>query len=238
MKFDNKDKFSIQKLFNQIACNYDNINNLISFGMHKIIKKNAVRFLNKYVDSKNEIIDLCTGTGDIALLLKEFYPDSNVTAVDFSANMLEIAKKRSNEIIFLNEDITDFSLEFKSKLKHQCYNIAFISFGLRNLSNIESFLLNVKTLLARGAVLSVLDFGKPIFIAKIYSFLHFNILVPFIAKIFSKDITPYKYFSKSVEEYASPKELTALFEKKGYEVLAIKYYAFGFIVQHILKNKN
>ena len=136
MNYEQKNPTSIKFLFNKIAKNYDFINIMMSFGLQKIIKEKAVKYtLKKLGFAPENILDLCTGTGDIAVLFEKSSPKSKITAVDFSGEMLNIARTRSNKIEFLECDINDFNTLPKEK-----FDICFIGFGLRNLPDIDNFL--------------------------------------------------------------------------------------------------
>src|SRR5574344_1187289 len=112
---------NIKSMFDSISKDYDKMNNLMTFNLQKIVKKNI---LNK-IRGKNcqKILDLCTGTGDMAIFALELYPNSKITAIDFSEEMLNIAKKRSDKIEFINADCT--KLPFNSEE----FDLCIISFG-------------------------------------------------------------------------------------------------------------
>ena len=83
----------IKNLFDNLSNKYDFMNNIISFGTHKLIKKKAVRSLKIKPNSK--VLDLCCGTGDLGAIIKEIEPTCDVVGVDFSQQMLEIARKKN-----------------------------------------------------------------------------------------------------------------------------------------------
>lgn len=232
MKFEQKNKNSIKLLFNQIAQNYDKLNNLISFGFHKKIKKAVVKkSVQKLGFSPLKVLDLCCGTGDIAKECKKSFPDAEVVAIDFSQEMLDIAMKNSQGIIYLNADITN--LEEIAFLEKESFDAIFISFGLRNLPDIDSFLENIKEYLSSNGVLAILDLGKPHLLTKPYFFLHYNLIIPLFAKLFAKDIAPYKYLVRSAKKYPSQKEIIAKMEQFGYKNCQIVNYFCGIISQQM-----
>ena len=87
---------NIQNLFNQIADRYDFMNSLISFGLHRAVKSDAISLLD--IRPHIKILDACCGTGDIAEMIKKAEPLAEVTGLDFSENMLSIKKKRINRL--------------------------------------------------------------------------------------------------------------------------------------------
>ena len=236
MKFNNKNKNSIKFLFNQIAPNYDILNNLISLGQHKFIKKQAVQKIFNKKPNALKILDLCTGTGDIAIELQKLYPNAQIIAVDFSQSMLKIAQKRSKIINFIQKDITD--LGENSPFDKGSFDICFISFGLRNLPDVDTFLTDIKTYLKPDGILSILDFGTPAWYAKPYLILHYHLIIPLISFIFNKNTKPYKYLAKSIETYPSPNKIIQKLQHYKYTNCECKNYCFDIISQQIAYSGN
>lgn len=232
MEFNRENKASIKYLFNTISTKYDKLNFLMSFGLQKSIKKRAVKNAIKNLQYKPlRILDLCCGTGDIAVLLKKTCPDAEIVAVDFSKEMLEIAKKRSNEIHFFEKDV--FQLGEEIPFEKESFDICFISFGLRNLPDIDDFLEYIKFYLKPKGLLAILDLGKPIWYMNWYFKLHYNIVIPFFAKIFSNDKKAYEYFVLSSKTYPEQSEIRQKLVTHGYKNCRNYNYSFGVIAQQI-----
>lgn len=232
MEYNQQNKTSIQTLFDKVAYNYDNLNNYMSFGLQKLIKKQAVKNVIKNLNKTNiKILDLCTGTGDIAILFKKYLPNSEIIGVDFSENMLKIAQTRTSGVEFYQCDITELGTEYPFLENH--FDLCFIGFGLRNLPDIDNFLESIKYYLKPNGILSVLDLGKPTFIMKPYFFLHYEVFIPLMAKIFNKDALPYKYFIQSSKTYPSQKEMLKKLIQHGYTDVENKNFSFGIISQQL-----
>lgn len=226
--YNKNNKASIETLFNNISKKYDLINDMMSFGLHNIIKSLAVK--NTPNINPLKILDLCTGTGDIAVKLSKKYKNAQIIGVDFSDKMLEVAQKKIRpykNISIKKMDITKLDFE------PETFDLCFISFGLRNLSDINQTLIDIKKVLKPNGVLSILDLGKPNkIVAPIYNF-YFNNIVPIIGKIFNKEITPYKYLVESVKTYPSQKELIEILNGHGFNNCKNINYMFGTISQQI-----
>lgn len=212
----------IQDLFNKIADKYDFLNNCISFGLHKIVKKDCVKLLE--IPPHAKVLDACTGTGDIAFFIKEIQPLADVTGVDFSENMLLIAEKKLQGVKLLKGDITN--LEFEDNT----FDFLTIGFGLRNISNPEKALKEIYRVLKPGGKFLHLDFGRKNLAGKF-----FEIFTPVAAKIFLKNAEPYKYLIKSKRVFPEPQELISDFEKSGFEFKLRKDYVLGAISVQIMK---
>jgi demethylmenaquinone methyltransferase/2-methoxy-6-polyprenyl-1,4-benzoquinol methylase len=226
-----KSKEYVYNLFNSIAEKYDFLNDLISLKRHKQIKKSAVKKIP--VKSGMKILDVCTGTGDIAIYFSEIYGVKiEIIGVDFSENMLSIAKKRSlnfQNLQFIKGDALNLPFEDES------FDVVFISFGLRNLEDIEKGILEMKRVTKPGGYFSSLDMGKPQKPFKNIFRLYFFSLVPLWGKIFCKDNSPYKYLPESTKEFPSPDELVKLFYEAGFKEIKNYNYAFGALAQQITK---
>jgi len=208
-----KNPKKIKEMFNQIAQNYDVNNNLISFGLHKIIKKNVI---NSFKFS-GDCLDLCTGTGDIAELLKK--QNCNVVGLDFSKNMLEIARKKHSDIKFIEGDCT--SLPFDNNT----FDNVTISFGLRNIENYDKALDEIYRVLKPDGYFLHLDFCKKNWFANII----YNFVVPKLIKIFYGNNQPYIYLVQSKKDFFDDDKLTEIFYKHGFEVNIQKTFLLGTI---------
>lgn len=210
---------SMKSMFNNIADKYDFMNNIISFYSHKIIKKDAVNKL--FTDKPKSISDVCTGTGDIALLLNKKYPDAKITAIDFSKNMLNIAKTKckSGNIKFLEADFMEIPFEENS------FDICTIAFGLRNLPDIQKALQIFNKILKPNGELLIIDLVKP----KWPYSLILNKAIPNLAQIFYRDKAPYQYLVDSTLSYPSPNEICQLLNTFNYSNIKNYNYLFGTI---------
>lgn len=229
--FFNKSVF-VKEMFNSIAGQYDFLNYVISFGQHKVVKLKAIE---KVKMGKNSVVlDICTGTGDIAVMWAKKYPHLNIKAVDYSENMLKIARKRAeniNNIEFIQADALALPFEDNS------FDAVFISFGLRNLENIEKGLVEIKRVLKNNGTLSILDVGKPNTILMPFFNIYFDYMMPFIAGFFvkNKKYSPYNYLSESASNYPSPKKMLKILESLAYSDVKNYNYLFGSIAQQTAK---
>lgn len=218
----NKTPEKIQELFNHIAPHYDQNNDIISFFTHRFIKKNVIESLPE-LPSNAKILDLCTGTGDIAALLKNKFDD--VTGVDFCEGMLKVARRKHKKINFVQADCLNLPFEDES------FDLVTMSFGLRNTENYDKALSEISRVLKHGGIFVHLDFGD----AHEYADTVFHKVVKFIAELQGDD--SYVYLLQSKHEFPPVEQLVELFTRHGLKYETRRDYLMGIIsAQYCVKN--
>ena len=184
-------------LFASIARRYDLLNDLQSFGMHRIWKRRVAGLAG--VKAGNRALDLCCGTGDIAFALAR--AGAEVTGLDFSEKMLEVARVRlgnSNgaNVNFIQGDAEQLAFADNS------FDAVTMGYGLRNLSSWERGLREMVRVAKPGGRIVVLDFGKPAnaLWRNIY-FAHLKCSVPLIGLVFCGNPQAYAYILESLKHY-------------------------------------
>ena len=201
---------SVRTLFDRIADRYDLINDVQSAGLHRVWKRWLWMLAQPRPGEK--ILDLCTGTGDIAFLFADHGHD--VTALDFSAEMLRVANQRKTpqqRVEFLQGDAMN------PPFPDESFDVITIGYGLRNLADYGQALTETKRLLKPGGRLLVLDFGKPdnfLLRAAYYAYLH--LAVPVFGQIFCGDRAAYAYILESLKHYPAQRGVNDLLEAVGF----------------------
>ena len=213
---------TIHTMFNMIAKKYDLANNIMSFGMQKYCKNSAIKMLD--IKSNSNVIDLCCGTGDLSAIIKKFNPDCQITGIDFSENMLKIAKSKHKNIQFWQGDVTNLPYE------DNFFDIAVMGFGLRNILNAEKSVEEVYRVLKPNGQFLHLDFGRKNLPSKIY-----EIITSILTKIFTDNPKAYSYLIKSKREFPEPQDLIKDFESKGFKLKKRKDFIFGVISAQLMQ---
>jgi demethylmenaquinone methyltransferase/2-methoxy-6-polyprenyl-1,4-benzoquinol methylase len=183
-------------LFGEIAPHYDLINDLQSLGLHRRWKRRLVRMAA--VQPGEKALDLCCGTGDIALALHQ--AGAEVAGVDFSPAMLAVARQRAGEpgpgMQFVRGDALHIPY------CDSAFDIVTIGYGLRNLASWERGLEEMHRVARRGGRLLALDFGKPdLWFWRQAYFGYLRFFVPLLGRIFCRDSAPYAYIYESLKNY-------------------------------------
>jgi demethylmenaquinone methyltransferase/2-methoxy-6-polyprenyl-1,4-benzoquinol methylase len=217
----NKETNERKNLFNKLAPKYDFMNNIISLNTHKKVKKIAIENLDIKPNSK--ILDLCCGTGDMGKIIKSLYPTCDVIGVDFSEQMLDIARKNNKNITYRLMDATNLLFE-----KNE-FDYVIMAFGLRNIKDKRKTLEEIYKILKKNGKFLHLDFGEQSYISRIL-----DILILFLAKIFYKNVKPYKYLVLTKRNFPPPYVLVKIFEKIGFKELCTKNLIFNTVSFQIM----
>lgn len=210
----------IKDIFNNISGKYDLMNDIMTLFIHKKIKKDAVKHIKP---KANKILDICTGTGDIAGYIYNRFPKSKIIAIDFSEKMLQIAKKKNDnkniEFIQMNAEQTPFPDNY--------FDTCIIGFGLRNIPCNTKALQEFHRILKNDGQLIITDIFKP-YHQWLYS-LFLNKAIPFVAKIFTGKQESYEYLIKSIYNFYSIKKMSEILLSHKFTVKKTYSYLFSTI---------
>ncbi len=186
----------VNDLFARIARRYDLLNDLQSFGLHRAWKRRVVDLARATAGTR--ALDLCCGTGDLSFALAQ--RGAEVTGLDFSREMLEVAAERNQKATsrpaFIQGDAQQISFPENS------FDIVTVGYGLRNLTVWQRGLDEMYRVAKPGARLIVLDFGKPPnAIWRALYFIHLQLSVPLIGLLFCGNAKAYAYILESLKHY-------------------------------------
>jgi demethylmenaquinone methyltransferase / 2-methoxy-6-polyprenyl-1,4-benzoquinol methylase len=208
----------VSDLFATIARRYDLINDLQSFGLHRLWKRRVVQLAQ--IKPGNRALDLCCGTGDLALALAQ--QGAATTGLDFSQPMLEVAAQRQRN---LKSQVS--SLNFIQGDAQQVpfpdgsFDVVTVGYGLRNLTSWERGLDEIFRVAKPGARLIVLEFGKPAnALWRALYFAHLRCSVPLIGLLFCGNASAYAYILESLKHY--PAQLAVAEKMRGLKLTSVR----------------
>tara|TARA_B100001989_G_scaffold139556_1_gene99086 strand:- start:829 stop:1530 length:702 start_codon:yes stop_codon:yes gene_type:complete len=205
----------VRNIFNKISYKYDFLNDLLSFGLHKLWKRKLVNLLEPL--NGEDWADLCCGTGDLAFLIsKRVIPSGSITGIDSAKDILNIAKKKSElkKNKFIKWEINDV-LEINDYSKN--FDGICMSYGLRNLNNIEEGLKKVFYLLKDRGRAGFLDFNHSTkySLSNIFQKIYLRLIVVTISRMFNLS-QEYAYIEKSIRNFPKKNELLKIAKEIGF----------------------
>jgi demethylmenaquinone methyltransferase/2-methoxy-6-polyprenyl-1,4-benzoquinol methylase len=229
-----KNKLQIEQMFDRISYRYDLLNHFLSIGIDIIWRKKMVKELCKQYHFN--ILDIATGTGDMAIMLAKKIPNADIIGIDISKEMLNLARKKillnklDKHIKIMQGDCEQ--LPFR-KLSFEAITVAF---GIRNFENFSKGLSEIFRVLKVSGSLFILEFSIPTrFPIKQLYHLYTKYILPFIGKILSKDRTAYFYLTQSVYSFPYGQAMESILKKIGFYDVKIISLSFGIATIYIAK---
>lgn len=218
---------AIQKMFDTIAGRYDLMNRVMTMGQDQKWRRFVVEQAEDPGNGK--VLDLATGTGDIAVLSRKLYPQSTVVGGDFSLNMLSEAKKRfpAEKILWQATDANNLPY------LNNTFNSTTFGYLLRNVDDVVNVLKEVHRVLKKGGRAVCLDTTPPnknIFYPIIQ--LYFKLGIPLLGRLIAKDEDAYAYLTGSTMGFYSAEELAVAFKLAGFREVGYKKFMMGTIAVH------
>jgi len=229
----------VREMFSQIAPRYDLLNHLLSLQFDRLWRARVTRRLRHILDPPDALaLDLCCGTGDLALSLAAA-GKARVIGADFAHPMLVRAKEKSasasssashpciQAISFFEADALRLPFADRS------FDLVTTAFGFRNLANYEAGLREIYRVLKPGGTLAILEFTEPPagFLGSFYRW-YFRRILPRIGGWLSGDRSAYTYLPASVARFFRPRELASLLQTVGYSDVDFRVWTFGTVALH------
>ena len=216
----------IAAMFDRISPHYDHLNHLLSFNIDKVWRRKTVREVSK--QNPKLILDLATGTADLAIALAKHNPRALITGVDFSEKMLKVGKEKvkqqhlENQIVLLQGDVAHLSFPDHS------FDAVSVAFGVRNFENLKKGLSEICRVTKSGGTVCILEFSMPetFPVKQVYQF-YFRRILPKIGRAISKDESAYSYLPASVEQFPKPKDFLRILANHGLINYKAQKLSFG-----------
>tara|TARA_B110000438_G_scaffold167321_1_gene160007 strand:+ start:1346 stop:2050 length:705 start_codon:yes stop_codon:yes gene_type:complete len=218
----------VKKVFQDVFYKYDLMNDLMSLGVHRIWKKQFIDWLNPQKNTK--LIDVASGTGDVAkLFLKKIENEGKVCCVDENQGMLNISKKKNNESSKIKWFCNNAE---KLPFKNNYFDYYTISFGIRNVENIDIALSEAYRVLKPGGRFLCLEFSKVknSILNKLYH--TYSKSIPKIGKLVVGKSEPYEYLVNSIEKFYNQEEFFKKIEKQNFVNISYRNMNAGVVAVH------
>lgn len=228
-------KAQVSKMFDNIAPTYDLLNRVLSLGIDQSWRRKMISYLD-YKNEERSVLDIATGTGDVAIRIARECPNTKITGLDISANMLKVAEKKiakyklTDQIDFIEGDAENLPFEDNR------YDGITVAFGVRNFEHLKAGLKELHRVTKDNGTLVVLEFSKPraLIIKGIYNG-YFKYILPLLGKIKSGDAHAYDYLYRSVQEFPDGDEFLRILKETGFINAEAKRLTFGICTLYIAK---
>lgn len=208
-------KEQVAKMFDNISEDYDGLNRVISLGIDVSWRKKVVKLVGE--NNPQQILDIATGTGDLALMMSDLKP-TKIVGLDISEGMLEVGKQKiakanlSDKIEMIVGDSENIPFNDNT------FDAITVSFGVRNFENLDKGLTEILRVLKPGGKFVVLETSNPTkFPFKQGYKFYTNFILPVIGKIFSKDKVAYSYLSESANYFPFGEVFNNILQKNGFK---------------------
>jgi demethylmenaquinone methyltransferase / 2-methoxy-6-polyprenyl-1,4-benzoquinol methylase len=219
-------KEQISKMFDGIAERYDFMNRFLSAGIDISWRKKAILMFKR--DGPKTLLDVATGTGDMAIMAAKMIRPDKIVGIDISEKMLEIGRKKidkeqlGTKIELLGGDGETI------KFQDNSFDGVMVAFGVRNFENLDKGLKEILRVLKPGAQLVILEFSKPVIpgVKSLYN-LYMGIVAPQMAKWFNQNKQAYKYLNESAKAFPDRQKFDTILKQTGYSETIWKSLSLG-----------
>lgn len=226
------DPVAVNSMFARIARRYDVANHLLSGGVDVWWRRRLVAAVRRH--APRDLLDLATGSGDVAFALSRGLPeDVKITGMDFCQPMLDeaivkqrTAKRPVGNITFVQGDGMALPLADAS------FDVATISFGLRNMADRLQCLRELHRVLRPGGRLYVLEFSQPARWFRPLYYFYLKRILPTFAGLVTGDRAAYDYLNASIERYPDHRAMTAEIRRAGFQTVQVSRMTFGIVALH------
>jgi demethylmenaquinone methyltransferase/2-methoxy-6-polyprenyl-1,4-benzoquinol methylase len=222
----------VRGVFDSVASRYDLMNDLMSFGVHRLWKRFAVELAG--VRAGQRVLDLASGTGDLADRFADLVgPEGLVLMTDINASMLEVGRDRmadrghAGNLCYAQVDAESLPVPDDS------IDLITIAFGLRNVTDKDKALQAMYRALNPGGRVLILEFSKPVNkpLEKLYDVYSFTLL-PKMGGLVAKDAESYRYLAESIRMHPDQQTLKAMMEGAGFERCDVHNLTGGIVAVH------
>ncbi len=216
----------VKEMFDNIAPEYDKLNHILSVQIDKIWRRRVVKIVERL--SPSVILDMATGTGDLAIAMARKITSARVVGIDLSEGMLAVARRKVLDAELSQRVELRCGVAESIGLEDESVDVVTAAFGVRNFGDLRGGVAEMIRVTRRGGHIVILEFStpeNPIFrwFYNIYS----KRILPLVGGLISKDRRAYEYLPASVDEFPSPKRIVEMMEELGLRECRVRSQSFG-----------
>lgn len=218
-------KEQVAGMFDHISHRYDLLNRLLSAGIDRQWRKKLVRSLS--ARNPKSILDVATGTGDVAILAWNLLRPRKVVGIDISPGMLEIGRRKLDKLM-LNKEIELHQGDSEAIMfADGTFDAVTVAFGVRNFERLESGLAEIFRVLRSGGQVAILEFSRPGKPFVWFYDLYMRAVAPLLGKLFSRNKAAYTYLHSSVKAFPEGRTFLHILEQAGFVETSLKRLSLG-----------
>ena len=219
-------KEQVAAMFNAISPKYDALNRILSAGIDQSWRRKTLREIR--ATGALKLLDVATGTADLALALAKGIPGSKVVGVDISSGMLEVGRSKVRAKDLEGRVRLDLGDGEQLPYEESSFGAVTVAFGVRNFENLEQGLRDMRRVLEPGGTLAVLEFSQPTaWPLRSFYLLYFKNILPRIGRMVSKDASAYTYLPNSVQAFPYGEAFAAKLREAGFKSVRVRPLTFG-----------
>lgn len=223
----------VQDIFDRIATRYDLLNRVISFHLDTFWRKRAVRAL-RLMGENPVLLDLGSGTGDLALTAASELKQGTIVGLDFSHAMLRLALEKKKNARGGDRIFFVLGSALNPPFRDETFDAVLTAFVLRNITDVSLFFHHAHRLLRPGGRLVSLDMFPPsCFPFSFFYSCYFYRLVPWIGALLARDRGAYQYLSDSVRTFHPPETVAELIRQAGFQAVTMEKFLRGAVCLHL-----
>jgi len=223
----------IEQMFDEIAGQYDFLNHALSFGLDKYWRKKGIQALKVF--EPQIILDIASGTGDLALEAYRLLKPEKIWGIDISEKMMAIGREKIEKAGLTG--IINFEWHNCSNLQldSNTFDAAIVAFGIRNFENLDKSLQEIHRVLHPGGILMILELSSPEYFPMKQLYRIYSYLIPKIGQLISRNKEAYKYLPKSISAFPQNAEMVSILEKNGFSDAQFRKLSGGVCSMYLAK---
>lgn len=222
----------VGEVFDSVAGKYDLMNDVMSFGIHRLWKQFTIAQTG--VRAGQQVLDIAGGTGDLAIeLAQRVGMQGSVILADINGSMLGVGRERlADRGVAGNVEFVQANAE-RLPFADNSFDCITIAFGLRNVTNQAAALASMYRALKPGGRLLILEFSRPVVpaLGKVYDLYSFKVL-PLMGKLIANDEASYRYLAESIRKHPDQETLKAMMSTAGFERVDYHNLTGGIVALH------
>ena len=223
-------KEEVREMFDRIAPTYDMLNHTLSLNIDRLWRRRVVRLVRRFAPRR--ILDVATGTGDLAIAMARRIRGTQVLGVDLSEGMLDIARRKVAEAGLDGRVVLDTGDAERLFVSDSAVDVATVAFGVRNFGDLDAGLRDIARTLREGGRIVILEFSTPRnpLARAFYGFWNRRVL-PSVGGMVSRDRKAYEYLPESIGEFPAPERFLEMMSRAGFRNCKARSQSFG--IAHI-----